>query len=331
MDARDYPQRRKASEMLLLATIFWGVSFPVMRALSLAQEQLLPAANSWFMTSAIVAVRFSVSALILIPWCWRTLRQLTWLEVWQGIGLGFFGGAGILLQMDGLAYTPASTSAFLTQSYCVLIPLIVAVRERRLPSWIVCGCTALVMIGVAVLARFDWREFKLGRGEWETLLGSIFFAAQMLWLERPGFAANRVSHFSLVMFLVMALLAAPVCAVTMNEPGDLLVFFRSPLVIALTAVLVLACTMVANLLMNRWQPQLSATEAGLIYAVEPVFASLFAMCLPAWLSAWGGFDYANERFTPSLLLGGGLILAANTLIQFQPRGEGKAMPANQQS
>ena len=304
--------------MLLAATIFWGLSFPVMRSLSLVQEQVLPQANSWFMSSATLLVRFGVSALILIAWSWRTLGKLTGLEVWQGVGIGFFGGAGMLFQMDGLAYTSASTSAFLTQCYCILIPIIVAVRERRWPSWIVAVSSLLVMAGVAVLAQYDWRRAIMGRGEWETLIGSLLFTGQILWLERPGFAANRVTHFTVVMFLVMALIALPVCGLTMNRASDLVVIFQSPVVLGLTGILIVACTMISYVVMNRWQPQVPATDAGLIYAVEPVFASLFALFLPAWFAALGGFHYPNEKFTLTLVLGGGLITAANVLIQFRP-------------
>ena len=67
-----------------------------------------------------------------------------------------------------------------------------------------------VLAGVTVLARFDWRQMRMGRGEAETILATLFFTAQILWLERPGFAGNRTSHFSLVMFGVIGLMFLPV-------------------------------------------------------------------------------------------------------------------------
>jgi drug/metabolite transporter (DMT)-like permease len=83
----------------------------------------------------------------------------------------------------------------------------------------------------------------------------------------------------------------------------------------LMAVIVVFCTIAAFLLMNRWQRQVTATEAGLVYCAEPVFVSLLALFLPGWLSQWAGVDYANEQLTVRLLLGGGLITAANVLLQ----------------
>jgi hypothetical protein len=80
--------------------------------------------------------------------------------------------------------------------------------------------------------------------------------------------------------------------------------------------------------MNRWQRLLPATEAGLIYTTEPVFASLFALFMPLWLSALLPIHYSNEQATENLLLGGGLITAANVLIQLQNRRGRGGLPAS---
>ena len=87
-------KRRRAAQMLLLATIFWGVSFPTMKALGMVQEILLPEASSWFVTSLAVTLRFGAAALFMALCSWRTLRQITWLETWQGLGLVFSAAWG---------------------------------------------------------------------------------------------------------------------------------------------------------------------------------------------------------------------------------------------
>lgn len=69
------------------------------------------------------------------------------------------------------------------------------------------------------------------------------------------------------------------------------------------------------LLMNRWQRDVTATEAGLIYSVEPVVTSVLALFLPGLISTWAGIHYANETLTARLLIGGGLVTAANVLLQ----------------
>ncbi len=303
--------------MLVLATLFWGVSFPVMKAIGILHDRLLEHPDSWFATASAVAVRFGIAAVLMLLWSWRTVLSITRSEMWQGFGLGLYAGLGMLLQVDGLRYTSASSSAFLTQCGCLFLPWIVALRDRQWPSGMLVVCSIMAVAGVAVLADVDWRTFSMGRGEVETLMSSAVFTAQVLWLERPRFRGNRVSHFSLVMFGAMTMTALPVALFAAQRPGDWAVAYGSVPVMGLILVLVVFCTLVAFTLMNRWQPVLPAPEAGLIYAAEPVFASLFALFLPVWLSRLAEIDYANETATLRLLTGGGLITLANVLVQVQ--------------
>lgn len=312
------PLHGRAVRLLTLATLFWGLSFPVMKAIGMLQAQLLPDASTWFTTSLAVLVRFGASAVIIGIICARTLSGLTRLEIWQGLGLGIFGGVGILFQMDGLNYTSASTSAFLTQSYCFIIPVIAAVRDRKLPTARIVICTLVMVIGIGILTQLDPRDLKLGRGEVETLIGSLVFTGQILWLERPIFAKNNVNHFSFVMFVVTALITLPLMFATMKSPADIPAAFNSPSILILLGVLVLFCTMTSYMMMNHWQPHVTATEAGLIYGIEPVFASIFALFLPAIISQLVRIEYPNEILTLHLFVGGTIIVLANILLQLKP-------------
>ena len=311
----DRRQPRKAIQRLVLATVLWGVSFPTMKALAMTQQQMVGLDVSWFIASLGTVYRFGIAALVLLLLSARTLKSMTRLELSQGSGLGLFGGAGILLQMDGLAHTSASTSAFLTQCYCLFVPLWVAARSRRWPPPRVFLSCALVMAGVAALAKVDWQDFRLGRGELETMGASMFFTGQILWLERPKYAANNVDHITLLMFAVMTLLALPVAAATTPRAGHWLELYSTAPSLGFLGMLVLFCTLGAYRLMNRWQRHVGATQAGLIYCAEPVFASAFALCLPAWFSEWAAIQYPNETLTGSLLLGGAFITVANIIIQ----------------
>jgi drug/metabolite transporter (DMT)-like permease len=301
--------------MLLLATACWGLSFPVMKALALEQQKLVPDLGSWFFTSLGVMYRFGLAGLILALFACRDLKNLTRLELEQGLGLAVFGAAGILFQMDGLSYTAASTSAFLTQCYCIFIPLWVALLSRRWPARKVVFCVGLVVLGMAVLADLDFRDLKLGRGEWETLIASLLFTGQILWLERPRYSGNNPIRFSVVMFLGMSILTLPVVLLTSPNFGAWTQAFASPAACGFLAALIVVCTLGAYLLMNFWQPRVSATEAGLIYCVEPVIASTLALFLPALFSGWANLTYSNETLTTRLLIGGSLITVANVLLQ----------------
>lgn len=311
-------QHRQALLMLLLANLFWGVSFPVVKAMTLLHERLLPGAGAWFTINLTVAPRFLLAAVVLLLWQWRTVRTLTRGELAQGGIMGLFAVGGILLQTDGLRFTAASTSAFLTQFYAILIPVYVALRSRRNPGSRVWLSSALVLVGVAILGRFDWRGLGFGRGEWETLLSSLFFMGQILWLEKREYAANRGGMITLVMCTVLSVIFGTLALVAAPDAAALITPWSSPPWLGFTLILTVFCTLGAFSLMNAWQPKITATEAGLIYCLEPIFGSVMALFLPAMFSVWAVIGYANELATWNLLAGGGLITLANVLIQARP-------------
>ena len=233
--------------------------------------------------------------------------------------MGFFAGGGIILQTDGLGHTSASTSAFITQAFCIFVPIFVAFRDRALPGLRLAFAIFLMVLGVGVLSNFNPRTFHLGRGEAETLLGAVFFAGQILWLERPKFAGNNPLNFSFVMFLTMSVISFPLAVATWQSPRDVITCYSELSVVVITLALVFFCTIIAFVEMNKWQPFVPSTEAAIIYGAEPVFASVFALFLPAIISRHSGINYPNETVTSTLLLGGVLIIAANLLLQWRWR------------
>ena len=106
---------RRAIMGLLLANLFWGLSFPLIKALGLLHERLIPEAGTWFSTLYLVAPRFVLATAILAV-CWaRELGRITRDEVVQGVAIGLFAAAGMLfgipsLRIKGL-YLAVSTLA----------------------------------------------------------------------------------------------------------------------------------------------------------------------------------------------------------------------------
>ena len=303
---------------LLLANLFWGLSFPLIKAIIFAHEQVLPAGGHWFVTAMTVAPRFLLATALLAFLTRRELARLTRGEIRQGLLLGLSAALGMYLQNDGLHFTNASTSAFLTQFYAIMIPVGVALRSRRVPGAAVGVACALVLAGVAVLGRFDFQTLRLGRGEVETLLSSVFFMGQIFLLSDPKYATNRMLPVTVVMFAAEAVGFTALAFGTAAHPADFFTPWLSGPWLGFTVLLTVFCTLGSFTLMNRWQPMISATEAGLLYCVEPVFTALMALFLPGLFSRWAGFDYPNETLTWHLLIGGGLVTLANVLIQLRP-------------
>jgi drug/metabolite transporter (DMT)-like permease len=302
--------------LLIVACALWGLSFSLVKALHLEQSARLPGASSLFLASWMQIARFGLSALLLLPFLLRRKRP-TSNEIRQGITIALWGGIGMWMQADGLAYTEASTSAFLTQAYCIFLPLWACMRLRKSPSVRVIAATMMVMTGGAVLSGISFQHFRLGRGELETLLGAFLFTFQILALENPRYVGNRGASVSFVMFLGIALLFIPITLVVTPDLGACMIAGASLHALVLVGALALFCSVGAYVLMNIWQPKVSATEAGLIYTIEPAITAIYVLFLPSMLGNLTGSIYPNESLSSATLIGGGLILGANVLMQWK--------------
>lgn len=310
---------RKARILLIGSTVLWGLSFPITRGLELSQRATGAAVSDTALASADIAMRFGIAALILLMIYGRGLVRVSWQEWSQAIGLAVFAGAGLYLQTLGLAWTDASITAFLTQIYTLIVPLIVAVRDRRRPTLRVVVACVLVLAGAAIMSPGLLRHFVLGPGELVIIVSTFFIAGQIVWVERPVYVDNRPGVVTLIMFAILTgmFTAGYYCAGgTTHAAGEI---FGTPVLWMLTLALVLFCTVFNFLIMNAWQRCVSATEAGIIYCIEPVVAALMAAFLPSLISRFAPIAYANETLTLSLLIGGILIVGATVLVATEQR------------
>jgi len=306
--------------MLLIADVCAALGFPLAKALTILHGRLYSAAAGWFVTADLAGPRFLLPLPILLWWQYRRDPggRVTKREWKQGAAIGLFAAGGMLALSDGLRFTTASTSAFFATLYAIFIPVWLALWRRRLPGPVVWASCLMVLTGIAILGRFDWRELRFGRGELETLLSACFFMGQLLSLDHKAFRGNRPGAITLVMFATMTGVFAVVTAVTMPNITALALPWTSLPWVGLTFLLTLVATLAPCVIVNVWQPKVTATEAGLVYSVEPVFNALMVLFLPAWLSRWVEIGYANEAATLNLLAGGGLITLANVLMQLRP-------------
>ncbi len=306
--------------MLLISTaVLWSMSFPLLRGLELTQRATVTGVSDAALASADMTARFGFAALFLLLLYGRGLVNVTWREWSQAIGLAVFAGAGLYLQTLGLAWTDASVAAFLTQLYTLIVPLIVAVRDRQLPTRRVVVACVLVLAGAAILSPNLFRYFTLGPGELVIVASTFFMACQIVWVERPIYAENRPGVVTLIMFAFMAVMFGGSYLSAGGTTTTATQLFATPVLATLTLALVLLCTVFNFLVMNAWQRCVSATEAGIIYCIEPVLATVFSAFMPGLISRVATIAYANESLTWSLLVGGALIIAATVLVATEKR------------
>src|SRR5689334_20304725 len=149
---------RLATLLLVALTAVWGSTFFLIRDL----VETVPPVD-------FLAVRFSLSAVIMVVVFWQPLRSLTRRQLLAGVGLGALYGLAQIFQTQGLASTPASVSGFITGTYVVLTPIFTGVLLReRVPG----STWAAVGLATAGLALLSLNGLSVGVGEAITLLAA---------------------------------------------------------------------------------------------------------------------------------------------------------------
>jgi len=301
------PSSRKAPAMLLLITMLWGLSFPLMKNWHLAGGSCPGGPVVAGLT--MIAFRMLLALLVLAVFLPKLFLAPSRREVLIGLVLGLTNSIGFVFQVTGLAWTSPALSAFVTSLASAWVPLLmlaifgVAIHRLTLLGLIV------GMAGAAVLGIDRDHNLTFGWGEGLTFISTWFFALMIVLLDRLGRGVES-AHFT-VAFLagtgLPALLIAGAITVGRSESTDWIewtgAMLSKPLVWRDLILLTVLCTVLPFHWFNVYQPQVAASRAALIYLLEPVFASIYSV-------AWG-----LDTVGPKLLIGGGMILTGNALVE----------------
>jgi drug/metabolite transporter (DMT)-like permease len=249
---------RAAEGALLLITVVWGTTFPLLRV---TVEKITP--------YDVIALRFTIAGILLALIYWRRVLRSGRVAVWDGVRTGLFMAAGYLTQAIGLTTTSTPRSAVLTAMAVVFVPFISFLVLR---TGVVAGEAAGV--GLAFLGLvFFYSDAGVGlrSGDLWTLAGAAAFAAQIVY---TNIAARRSDPFAVS--ALQALVAAAVGWLFVGTQGGLSVPMRE---IPWSTILYLAVVATAFILvLQTWAlGKTSPVRAGVIYSLEPVFAAIFAM------------------------------------------------------
>lgn len=327
----------------------WGLSFPIMKSLNLQMEQFfglendsVPSSLSVAFSSGMIGMRFLISLVVLCLFCPSLVRGATRDEWRAGVFVGLFFYVGLVLQVIGLATIPASRSGFLTSLTAVFTPIFSALLFRKSVSSNVVVGVLIALFGVSILTgliAIDTKGIRIAPdatskwtlGDTLTTLGAVLFTCQLLLVDYYGKRTNSTA-ITPGMFLAVALAAGLTFAVLhASALASMPIYsnhalqswwklFFSPLFIGIVLFLALFCSVLAFLGMNKYQPQITAVQASIIYSSEPVFASTWALFLPGLLGIIDTkIGYPNEIISAQLLLGGTIVLLAN-IVSLWPKG-----------
>jgi drug/metabolite transporter (DMT)-like permease len=269
--------RLQADGWLLVVVLIWGSTFVIVKN-SLASVGPF----------VFIASRFWIAAgVLLVGWLLRRSRVSGEL-VRDGVITGLLLWFGFVTQTIGLSTTEASKAAFITGLNVVLVPLFAGVLLRQPPTRAAVLGVGLATVGLAVMTL----DVSLGLavGDAWVLACAVGFALHIVAISHyvPRYPALA---FTLVQLLTVASLST--VAALVLERGALV-----PPANTLPAVLYMGLVATAVVFgLQTWaQRYTTATHTALIFALEPVFAAIFAMLV------------ANEVLEAREWIGGGLIL-----------------------
>lgn len=272
---------------LIGCTFLWGTSFVVLK------NALDSMPTLW-----ILAIRFLGAALLMLLF---GVKQLSKLDrgYWKGGAvMGVFLAVAYIIQTYGLVYTTPGKNAFLTATYCVLVPFLWWILRRQKPerSNIIAAVICFVGMGLVSLQE----HFSVNPGDLITIFCGLFYGLHII--ATSVYAKERDAVLlSMVQFLTAAVICFVLAPFVSPFPSH--VPTGTWLSIGYLCVM---CTGVCFLLQTIGQKYTPANEVAIFLTLESVFGAAISVL------------FYHERLTLQVFCGFVLIFLAVLISEAKP-------------
>jgi drug/metabolite transporter (DMT)-like permease len=269
------------SIFLLIVTFFWGVTFPLIKV-SLEYISPLP----------FLALRFSVSTIIILPFVLRNRQLRDRKAMIYGFWAGFFLMLGYVFQTIGLLYTSAGASGLITGLYVVILPLISIVYLKTRVNRIIIISSIIAFTGLIIMSTGAFSGALGWFGDILTMICAVAYAANLAYLSKRAaeFDSYVFSFYQLLIVAVFSALAIPFF------PGEH--FLLNAYVIFTVLFTAIFAGVLAIFVTTKAMIYVEPSVAGIIFVGEPIFAALTSV----WL--------INERLSLYTIIGGTIMVVA---------------------
>lgn len=301
-----FNSKKKATLGLGLVTLIWGFTFIWMDWAIEAAKEAEPTLSNQTLASSFVFFRFFIAAIIILPFITNIKEAFSNKKILNGgIWLGVLVWAGFFFQMIGIAYpdiTPA-VSAFLTSLYVIFTALIGLILGRQKLTFFMLLGVLLATFGAGWISGPPQLNFNLP--EWLTVIGAFMFAAHIIATDRITQDRNTI-HLTVVMLCTVAIISLIVLPIFVksNEFEKVFKLLLLPEYFIPLFCCAIFGSIVALLLITVLQKQLSPVRAAILYALEPVWASIFSLILGR-----------EGDVTTWLFIGGGALIIGNLIVE----------------
>ena len=267
---------RTRPELVLVAvTVLWGSTFIVTKDIVRDAPPML-----------YLVFRFGLAAVVMLALYGRKIRSRQLLV--DGVILGVLNSLGLVLQVLGQVFTTASKSAFITSLNTPLVPLVSFALYRTRPTPPQLVAVGLATVGLMLLT-YPAGGARWNTGDLYTVGCAMFYAFTIVQIARRSprhdarpLTAVQIAAAALTFCCALAL--AKLCIRTI-PPASLPEFARleaRPFVLTQRLVvegvyMAIFCTVITFGLQTWSMARMSATHAAIVFALEPVFATVMAI------------------------------------------------------
>ena len=284
--------RVRADGFLLLATIAWGMTFP-----------LIKEGMQFVSPSIFVTLRFSLAALILFPFLCRALIKSDQKTFLFGCLLGAINSCIYVTQATGMETIGPAEGAFITGINVIFVPLLLPLFKIGKPKIKDFFCSLICLLGIFVLTNAGFSHLKAG--VFWVATGSFFVALSILFLQKFTQSSKHVDAMAFFQIFTTVILISPWTIYVSDQKSYHAAMHLAPLLaIGFCAIF---ATSFALLIQTRYQRMTSPSRAALIFALEPVFATIFSYFINQEMISW------------RVLVGGSLILCSILLSELWGR------------
>lgn len=279
--------------LIIAATIIWGFSFVVVKD---AVDAVSPA---WLM-----GMRFVATAAILTVVFHKTLHaNFDTSHLFAGVVLGVLSFLGFWIQTIGITDTTPGRNAFLTATYCVMVPFLYWIVAKRRPTVFNLVAAVMCIAGVGFVSLGGDFTFSMRWGDAMTLLSAVFFALHMVMV--PVFADRR----DIMTITIVQIGTSGLCGIAIGALSEPMPTFSSLGIDFWVQLgyLVIFASCLAMVFQNVAQAKIPPAQASLLLSLESVFGVAFSVLL------------YGEELTWMLLAGFALIFCAIVISEIFPR------------
>ena len=297
------PKQRQIAILALLAvTLVWGATFVWMKQALDALDDEKATLGTNGVVAVLVFARFAIAALLMLIFFRKARSSLTDRRIWlDGIMLGGLMFLAYLSQMIGLDDINPSVSAFLTSLYVVFTALISSAYNLRLPTKIMLLGVGLATFGAGFIQgppHLTW-----GVAEFITVFCALLFALHILFTQHITTRRDpiAVSTTSFIVVTICSIITVFILGDGTDAKQWQLLF--SDGVIVPVLLLGIGGSFFCLLFLDMYQRYLHPIQAAIIYALEPVWATIYGLQL-------GMVDWSIW-----ILIGGGALFLGNIIVE----------------